>query len=135
MTNSFVTAIRQNDKDLGVPDWDHLREQLIQQGSGSGDEIVLTGPNEALMIVSCAEPNNYYVIARQSDELGEKVLVDRTKGDEPITAPIAGLFDTYPRFAFVDQRTMLKAAEDFYRNGLRSPSLSWADPRDILTQI
>lgn len=131
MTNSFFTAIRQNDKDLEVADWDNLREQLIQQGSGSGDEIVLTGPNDALMIVSCAEPDNYYVIARQSNELGEKVLVDHTKGDEPITAPIAGLSDTYPRFAFVDQRMMLKAAEDIYRNGQRSTKLSWADPRDI----
>lgn len=124
----FATDVRIGSNVLKVSEWDDLRQQLMQQGSAPGDEIILNGPNEALMIVSSAETGTYYVIARQSDELGEKVLVDLTKGNEPITVLIAGLPDTYPRLCFVDQGMMLKAAEVFYRSGRRSPSLSWADP-------
>ena len=131
MTNPFVTDVDQGDKVLEVSEWEDLKQHLMQQGSGYGEEIMLTGPNEALMIVSCAGPEGYFVIARQSGELGELVLVDRTKGDELVTAPIAGLPDTRPRCAFVDQETMLTAAEGFYRHGTRSSALSWADPRDV----
>ena len=131
MANPFITDVEQGDKVLEVSEWDDLKQQLIQQGSGYGDEIVLSGPNEALMIISSAGLEGYHVIARESDELGEQVLVDRTRGDEIVTAPIAGLDDTRPRFAFVDQETMLIAAEGFYRHGTRSSALSWADPRDL----
>ena len=131
MTNPFVTDAEQGDRVLDVPEWEDLKQHLMQQGSGYGEEIVLTGPNEALMIVSCAGPEGYFVIARQSSELGPLVLVDRTKGDELVTVPVAGLPDTRPRCAFVDRETMLKAAEEFYRYGRRSTTLSWADPRDV----
>ena len=131
MSNPFVTDVDQGDNVLHVSEWDDLKQHLMGQGSGYGQEIALTGPNQALMIISCAGPEGYHVIARQSDELGELILVDRTRGDQLVTAPIAGLRDTRPRCAFVDQGMMLRAAEEFYRHGSRSSALVWADPRDL----
>lgn len=113
-------------------DWHEVRERIENLKLGEDTSVTIGGGDQAILIISRARHQAYCVIARQSGELSEKLLLDPRNGDEMVTGLIGGCPDKWPDRAFVDLRLALRAAREFCLTGKRDEALSWADPGDVI---
>ena len=101
--------------------WEAARHCLL--GLRDGDALSLyVGDDAWLIVLFIAELG--YLVTGCAD--GEKVyynVIERSLGDDPVTAFDGGDTHDYPRYAFVSEPLMLKVTESYFQSGPTRPAL------------
>ena len=130
----FVDQVEKDGIRTSATTWEDTAGSIEELSKSNGGEVGLHGPDGAVMILSYSPNLGYYVVAREPRELGELLLIDDRNGDEIVTGVIGGSPDSWPRLAFIDKSSALRAANEFYLTGHRASSLSWTNPGELISK-
>jgi hypothetical protein len=110
--------------------WDVARLHLV--GLKDSETVTLTAGQGAWLIVLFIADLGYLVTGSGKREKDYFTLIERSLGDDPVSAFDGGNMNEYPRHTFVSQPLMLKAAEVYYRTGQRDPNCEWVPAEDAV---
>ncbi len=116
--------------DLEDPEWEQAKE--ILSGIPDGRTVSVDADDEHWLIVLHIAELGYLVTGSQEGDGDYFTLIDRSLGDDPVTAFDGGNTHEYPRFSFVDYPMMLQAVETFFRSGHRDKSFEWVPEEDAV---
>jgi hypothetical protein len=120
--------IRCNHED--ATSWEVAKNRL--SGLKDGESVTLDAGPDAFLIVLVIADLGYYVTGCGVREKDYFTLVERSLGDDPVTAFNGGDTNVYPRHTFVTQTLMLRAAQAYHQNGQRDPACEWVPEEDAV---
>ncbi len=125
-----VTDLHCGDECIASPTWEQVRSRLI----GLPDEktVSISLDDGAWLIALHSVGTGYLVTGYGQGERDYFTVVDRTSGDEPVTAFDGGNENEHPRYAFVGERLALKVFKTFYLTGIRDGDAEWVRAEDAM---
>jgi len=113
-----------------APTWEVVKTRLL--GMQDGGFLTLAVDDDTWLIVLYIADLGYHVAGCAEGDRDYYNLIERSLGDDPVTAFDGGNTNEYPRFAFVSEQVLLKAAETFYLTGKRDDGCEWVLERDAI---
>jgi immunity protein Imm1 of predicted polymorphic toxin system len=116
--------------DHEAPTWEVVRDHLLSMQDEKG--VTLAVDDETCLIVYYFSGLGYFVSGQAVGDRDYSNLIERSLGDEPVSAFLGGNTNECPRHAFVPSSTLLKAVETYYRTGQRDPDCEWVLAQDAI---
>ena len=125
-----VDNLTRGDTNERDPTWEQVRTCLL----GLRDEQThpVDAGKDAWLIVLRSANHGYLVTGCGIGERDYFTLIDRTLGDDPVTAFDGGDTHEYPRHAFVSESLMLRAVAAYYETGQRDQRYEWVPDGDAM---
>ena len=111
-----------------APPWEVVKTRLQQMQDGTF--LTLAVDENTWIVVLYVAALGYLVCGCADGDRDYYVLIQRDLGDDPVTAFDGGNTNDYPRFAFVSESVLLRAAETYYLAGRRDNSCEWVLEKD-----
>jgi hypothetical protein len=111
-----------------APTWEVARLRLL--GLQDGDSLSFEVEDDVWLIVLHISEFGYLVSGCGVSERDYYTLIDRTLGDEPVTAFDGGDTRVFVRYAFVSAPVMLKVVQTYYLTGERDRDCEWVSDKD-----
>lgn len=125
-----VNSIHCGEKTEPDPTWERVRACLLDLRDG-GSASVDAGDDTWLIVLHIAELG-YLVTGCGEGERDYFTLIERSLGDDPVTAFDGGNTNEYPRYSFVSKPVMLGALATFYATGQRDREYEWVPEEDAV---
>ena len=113
-----------------APTWELVKSRLL--GMRDGDSLSLDVDDDTWLIVLHIAELGYLVSGCAKGERDYYALIERSLGDDPVTAFDGGNTNEYPRYAFVSEPLLLKATETYYLTGQRDDCCEWVLEEDAI---
>ncbi len=113
-----------------APTWAVVKTRLLAMPDGVC--LTLAVDDDTSLIVLHVAVLGYLVTGCAEGDRDYFTLIERSLGDEPVTAFDGGNTNEYPRFAFVSELVLLKAVETFYLTGQRDDRCEWVLDKDAM---
>lgn len=113
-----------------APSWEIAAHRLLELRSGESLSFETDG-GDWLVVLHVAD-YGYFVTGCSKGDRGYFTLIERTLGDEPVTAFDGGDTRVFVRYAFVSRMLLLKAAETCYLTGERDRECEWVPELDAV---
>ncbi|QEL16460.1 Imm1 family immunity protein [Limnoglobus roseus] len=107
------------------PTWERVQERLLALKHEK--TLTLDVDDDTFLIVLFTEPVGYLVSGCGVGDKDWHTLIDRSLGDDIVTAFDGGDTRSFPRYVFVDAPLLLKAMETYYRTGERDRTCEWVE--------
>jgi hypothetical protein len=120
---SGVTTISTGQGTEDAPPWEEAERRLLELPDG-GSISFDVGCGAFLIVLHIAE-YGYLVTGYERGERDSFTLIERTLGDDPVTAFDGGDTRVFVRYAFVSQPLLLKALKTYYLTGKRDRECEW----------
>ncbi len=114
--------------DQPASSWEAARHQLLELQDG--DSLSLGVDGDTWLIVLHISAFGYLVSGQGVGDRDYFTLIERSLGDDPVTAFDGGNMNDYPRFTFVSTGLMLKAVETYFHSGVRDGECEWVPEED-----
>ena len=116
--------------DQESPTWEVVRDRLLSMQDETG--VTLEVDDETALIVYFFTSLGYFVSGCAVGDRDYFNLIERSLGDDPVTAFLGGDTNECPRHAFVSPSLLLKAVETYYLTGQRDSDCEWVPAEDAI---
>ncbi len=120
---SRVTTVECGNTQDIAPVWEAVKARLL--GMRDGDFTSLWVNEDTCLIVLFIADLGWLVTGCEEGEKEYYSLIERSLGDDPVTAFDGGNMNNYPRFTFVSEQVLLKATKRYFLTGERDPGCEW----------
>lgn len=110
--------------------WYEVQSRLI--GLRDGGSSVLVADDDSGFVILRISEFGYLVTGCGIGERDYYTLIDRSLGDEPVTAFDGGDTRVFIRYVFVSEPVLLKAAKTYYLTGKRDGDCEWVRDEDAM---
>lgn len=98
----------------------------------NGGCLSFEAQGDAFLIVLHIAEYGYFVSGCERGEVDYFALIERARGDEPVTAFDGGDTRVFVRYAFVTQSLLLKVLKTYYLTGTRDRECEWVPESDAV---
>jgi hypothetical protein len=110
--------------------WEAARLQLL--GLPDGGSLSFGVDGSTWLIVLHISAFGYLVSGQGMGDRDYFTLIERSLGDDPVTAFDGGNMNDYPRYTFVSADLMLKAVKTYFHSGVRDGECEWVSEEDAV---
>jgi Immunity protein Imm1 len=113
-----------------APAWEVAQKRLLELQ----DERTLSFSvaDDTFLIVLRITALGYLVSGCGEGDRDYYTLIERTLGDDPVTAFDGGNTNEYPRYTFVSEPLLLKAVKTYFHTGQRDRECEWVPEEDAV---
>jgi hypothetical protein len=110
--------------------WEEVQSRLL--GLRDGESISLDADDESWLIVLRISEFGYLVTGCGIGERDYFTLIERSLGDEPVSAFDGGDTRIFVRYAFVSESVLLRVARTYFQTGERDRGYEWVLDGDAI---